>query len=525
MIQPPQRRSAGVRNKTGAILISLIFLLSACRSSLPQRPSEAETAAELLRQTLAALPHPPTPGPDSATLLPSSAGEENLPTYAPPTPFPQSAEGSYRYLTRPGDTVPALAARFEVSSEEISRQLNAPPDAYLPPGTSLEIPARLEEVSSSQLLLPDAELVYSPAAGDFDLQGTVREYGGFLSTYQEEIRGTDHPVPGSAIVEKVARELSVNPRLLLGIIELRSGWLSGSPPGASGEKYPLGFFISGREGLYEELRIAATQLNVAYYGWRSGDFTTVKYQGGGKLRLDPTLNAGTAAIIHLFSLFYSPDQIPEILDPDQGFPLLYHNLFGDAWARSASSPPLLPPDLRQPALSLPFSRGEKWGFTGGPHLAWNAGTPWGAVDFSPVTGEKECAVSTRWVTAPAAGKIVRAADNAAALDLDGDGNEGTGWVLIFFHLADQDLIPEGSLVQADQPIGHPSCQGGVTTGTHVHLARKYNGEWLPADGPVPLVLSGWVVEAGERMYQGRMIQGDQVVSANPGGGEGSTIIR
>lgn len=525
MMKPPQRRFAGARKKTGAILIALIFLLSACRSSLPHRPSEAETAAELLRQTLAALPHPSTPGPGSATLVPSPAGEQYRPDYNPPTPLLQSADGSYRYLTHPGDTIPALAARFEVSSGEISRQVNAAPNAYLPPGTSLEIPALLEEVSSSQLLLPDSELVYSPAAGDFDLQGTIREYGGFLSTYQEEIRGMDHPISGSEIVEKVARELSVNPRLLLMIIEHRSGWLSGSRPGASEEKYPLGFFITGREGLYEELRIAATQLNVAYYGWRSGEFTAVKFQGGGKLRLNPTLNAGTAAIIHLFSLFYSRDQIPEVLDPAQGFPLLYHNLFGDAWTRAANDPLLLPPDLQQPALSLPFSRGEKWSFTGGPHLAWNAGTPRGAVDFAPVTGEKECAVSTRWITAPAAGRAVRSADNTLALDLDGDGNEGTGWVLIFFHLADQDLIPKGSWVQADQPIGHPSCQGGVTTGTHVHLARKYNGEWLPADGPAPLILSGWSIQAGERMYQGRMIKGDQVVNSHPGGGESSIIIR
>lgn len=510
--------------KTGLLLICLINLLSACHSPLPSQPSEAEVAAELLRQTLAALSHPSTPTPSSGVWLPTPGLELSPPAYAPPTPIPQSYSGSYHYLTRSGDTTLALAVRFDVDPREISSQVNVAPEAYLPPGTNLVLPTLPEEVSSSQLLLPDADLVYSPAAGDFDLSGTIREFGGFLSTYQEEV-GQGKLLIGSEIVDKVARELSVNPRLLLGLIEYRSGWLSGSPPGASREDYPLGFFITGREGLYEELRIAATQLNIAYYGWRSGEFTTVKFQGGGKLRLDPTLNAGTAAIIHLFSLFYSRDQIPEVLDTAWGFPPLYHNLFGDAWGRASNYPILLPPDLHQPTLSLPFSRGEKWSFTGGPHLAWNAGTPRGAVDFSPITGEKECAVSTRWVTAPAAGQVVRSADNTLALDLDEDGNEGTGWVLVFFHLADQDLIPESSPVSADQPIGHPSCQGGVTTGTHVHLARKYNGEWLPVDGPVPLILSGWIIQAGERMYQGTMIKGDLELNSHPGGGEGSTIIR
>ena len=45
------------------------------------------------------------------------------------------------------------------------------------------------------------------------------------------------------------------------------------------------------------------------------------------------------------------------------------------------------------------------------------------------------------------------------------------------------------LVETDDRIGHASCEGGVSTGTHLHFARKYNGEWVLADGPLPFVLS------------------------------------
>jgi len=111
------------------------------------------------------------------------------------------------------------------------------------------------------------------------------------------------------------------------------------------------------------------------------------------------------------------------------------------------------------------------------------------------------------------------------LDLDGDGFEQTGWVLFYYHVADLDRIQPHVQVSVDDPIGHPSCEGGNATGTHVHLARKYNGEWIPADGPVPFTLSGWTVHNGERTYQGSLIKDGVIVQASPGGAGISIITR
>ena len=56
--------------------------------------------------------------------------------------------------------------------------------------------------------------------------------------------------------------------------------------------------------------------------------------------------------------------------------------------------------------------------------------------------------------------------------------------------------------------------GGFSTATHLHIARRYNGEWLPADCnrcPVgadapPFVMSGWkVVGLGSQLYQGFLV--------------------
>jgi hypothetical protein len=74
-------------------------------------------------------------------------------------------------------------------------------------------------------------------------------------------------------------------------------------------------------------------------------------------------------------------------------------------------------------------------------------------------------------------------------------------------------------------IGHASCEGGMSTGTHLHFARKYNGEWVSADGPIPFVLSGWTVVAGEKPYQGKLVKGDKVITADLYGQLRSLIFR
>ena len=71
----------------------------------------------------------------------------------------------------------------------------------------------------------------------------------------------------------------------------------------------------------------------------------------------------------------------------------------------------------------------------------------------------------------------------------------------------------GEWITADDRMGHPSCEGGQSTGTHVHIARKYNGQWMLADGPIPFVLSGWRAYAGEKIYEGTMVRGDKTITA------------
>jgi hypothetical protein len=59
----------------------------------------------------------------------------------------------------------------------------------------------------------------------------------------------------------------------------------------------------------------------------------------------------------------------------------------------------------------------------------------------------------------------------------------------------------------------------------LHFVRKYNGEWVAADGPIPFVLDGWTIHQGSLPYEGTMTRDDKVVIADPVGQFKSVIIR
>jgi len=517
-----------MRRKNILWLVWLFFLPAlACNFPGLGRNAPGGISGEHLRQTLAA--QDTTVTPIQATTSPAT------PSQAPPSQATQSADVTpaptspppagtyYDYTVNSGDTPAALAGRFGVELAEIPLPPGAAAENFLEPGLKLSIPNRLSETTSARQLLPDSELVYSSGSAGFDLPGYIQEAGGYLSAYHEVVDQED--LNGAQIVQRVADELSVNPRLLLAILEFRSRWVSGQPADQRAVDHPIGFYVPNRSGLYQEIMITATQLNVAYYGWRQGTFTSIKYNQGVSQRVDPTLNPASAAVQHLFALLNRQGDWTEALYGQENFTGLYQQMFGDAWGRAASIGPLFPPGLAQPSMELPFVPGERWSLTAGPHPSWNAGTPRGALDFSPVTGEAVCAISRAWVTAPGAGMVVRSSDHALALDLDGDGYEQTGWVIFFYHLAGEGIPAAGSTVNLDTPLGHPSCEGGRATGKHVHIARKYNGEWVAADGPLPFTLSGWRAHADERNYYGTLERDGQIVTASPVGPQTSIIVR
>jgi murein DD-endopeptidase MepM/ murein hydrolase activator NlpD len=422
--------------------------------------------------------------------------------------------------------MPALSAHFGVAPEEISAQSPLPPSALIDPGTLLVIPDRLGETTPAVRTMPDSEVVYSATALDFDTATYADEMGGHLSSYRDYLMSTGS-ITGAEAVEKIAIENSVNPRLLLALIEYESQWVSGEPDNLAKEDYPLGNVNYYYKGLFRQLMWGVQALAEGYYGWRSGTLTELTFADGRTIRIQPELNAGTVALQYYFRQRYNGDydQWARAVDPNVGFPALYQNMFGDPWQRAATVDPLFPVGMANLQLALPFIPGQVWAFTGGPHSAWELQGAQAALDFAPSSDATGCLESPQWIVAPAPGLVTRSGPGVVVLDLDGDGYEQTGWVLLFLHVATQSRVQAGKFLSQDDLIGHPSCEGGIATGTHLHFARKYNGEWVLAEGPLPFDLDGWISHSGERPYKGSLTRGDQIIEACTCGSFETHIVR
>jgi murein DD-endopeptidase MepM/ murein hydrolase activator NlpD len=222
--------------------------------------------------------------------------------------------------------------------------------------------------------------------------------------------------------------------------------------------------------------------------------------------VNPTINAGTAGLQYLYALLLGYEQWNNAITAN-GVQETYIRLFDYPFFYSYD--PLIPPALTQPTLQLPFEKGEAWSFTGGPHGGWDNGSAWAALDFAPPSDALGCVQSDEWVVAVADGLIVRVGEGAVIQDLDMDGLEQTGWTVLYMHIETRDRIREGARVKAGDRIGHPSCEGGISTGTHLHLARRYNGEWIPADqSTIPFVMDSWTSVGTGSLYDGFLIRED-----------------
>ena len=450
----------------------------------------------------------PAPVADLATPTPLFELPEATPL---PVRSPHDPGALFAYVAQTGDTLPALAGHFNTTVEEIIAANPDLPDQIttLPPGYPLQIPAYYVPLTGSPFhILPDSEFVNGPTAVDFNIEDELLSRPGFLAELADfAYRRQRDPWD---VIDIIAKNYSIHPRLLITLMEYQTQALTKPFPEGEQDVYPMGVEDPRYDGLFWQLIWAAERLNDGYYGWREGTLADFELADGLLVRPDPWLNAATAALQYFFAGIYGQDDF-DLAVGTEGFIETYLQLWGDPYERAIDH---IPGSLQQPEMMLPFAAGSVWDFTAGPHYAWGTSLPWGALDFAPPSEESGCVLSNEWVTAPAAGVIARSGEATVVLDLDGDGDERTGWVVFMFHIEERNRIAQGTVVELGDQLGHPSCEGGRSTGTHVHIARRYNGEWLPSTGPLGFVLSGYVAGGGEVVYEGTLSRESRVVRAS-----------
>lgn len=497
------------------ILLWAAASLSCTRSAPGVEPWRASTPGQSPQNTKGnenSLPMPAARAPGAPILTP---------TPDPPLELPPIRTEPDEYIVQANDTLGQIARKYSVDLAALIEANHIDNPDRIEVGQVLTIPAAEPGPPGPDFkVIPNSELVYGPASAGFDLEKFVQSQNGYLKTYREELDGRTYT--GAEITARVAMEFSVNPRLLLAVLEYRSGWVTQAEPDEASRDYPMLYIDPNRKGLYRQLAWAANNLNRGYYLWRAGGIPAWVLQDGSVIPIANTLNAGTAGVQHFFSLLLGKDEWEQAVT-EPGLFAVYNQLFGYPFDYAIE--PLLPPGLKQPALQLPFEPGDEWSFTGGPHGGWGDGSAWAALDFAPPGPALGCVQKDEWVVAAADGLILRADLGAVVQDLDGDGLEQTGWTLLYMHIESRDRVRPGTFLKAGERIGHASCEGGVSTGTHLHLARRYNGEWIPADTSLPFNLDGWVSSGAGVEYNGFLSKDGVMIEAWAGRRDENQISR
>jgi LasA protease len=439
-----------------------------------------------------------------STPVPPTVVVRNTPAPTP-TRVPPDTTATV-YTVRAGDTLSRIAALYATTTESLMQINGLTNPDMLTAGQELQVSLNTELFGPATPLLPDSEVILGPGYSTFDLAGEIGRHPGLLAHYEEMVNGRS--MTGVEIVSLVARQYSVGPRVLLALLELRGGWLSNLTPDAGQQIYPLGYTRQTHwAGLYFQLCQAANALNIGFYGWWLDELWLIQTADGGFIQFSTDLNAGTAGVQKVLA-DTSATYETWIADLDR-FQQVYASLFGDPFSYAVE--PLIHPETDNASLELPWAKGQTWYYTGGPHPGWGSLGAFSAVDF--VTDEVflGCAISQGWVTASAPGLVVMSEDGMVLQDLDGDGDLGTGWVILYMHIASENRVPAGTWLETGQRVGHPSCEGGVSGASHLHIARRLNGVWIPTDHPQwPMSLSGWVPIPSEKAYSGTLVRDGEV---------------
>lgn len=492
------------------IAFALLMLgLPSCVRPGPQAPTPgpAPVAGTLAVATVDLIASVPLAA-QLGTPVPAYTGQ---PTPDAPHHDAAGAEGATgNHTVVAGETLGTIAQRYNTTVAALIELNGLTNPDVITVGQQLQVPGvEIRRIVSPEFkIIPDSELVYGPTAVDFDLRPFVAALGGRLTDYQEEVEG--QTMDGPAIVQLVAARHSVGPRLLLAALEHQSGWVTQADPPS--QPSIMGHAEAGAASLYRQLSWAANLLNLGYYGRQEGGLRSFNLGDDTQVTFAPTLNDGTAGVQRFLSSIdgTSADTWRASVGPD-GLFATYSRLFGNPFAYAYE--PLLPAGLVAPSLELPWAEGETWYFTGGPHGAWNSGSAWGALDFVPPGEQVGCVSSDAWVTAMAPGVVTRSGHGAVVVDLDAEGKEadgyaGSGWAITYMHLETRDRAAVGTRVLTGDRLGHPSCEGGFSNGTHLHVVRSYNGRWISADGDLPFNMSGWVSSGAGAEYDGYLTRGE-----------------
>jgi hypothetical protein len=238
-------------------------------------------------------------------------------------------------------------------------------------------------ITISEILLSDGQFVYGPNVNGFDVREYVFRQAPHLADYADDLYGR-------------SERYSINPKLVLTLLELSAGLMSGAKTPAVINN-PFGLTS---QGLIQQVEIISAAMTEAYYrhlnlysalppsqrnlpGFTLPDGTQVEAPAFAK--------AGTYALMAGLAKFQNASEFTRSVDPANpaGFRMTYMALFPGDDPLDESNQIRIPDEVQAAAapaglLQLPFLRGESWQFNG-VHDTYgrSSNNDMSSIDFSP----------------------------------------------------------------------------------------------------------------------------------------------
>ncbi len=281
---------------------------------------------------------------------------------------------------------------------------------------------------------------------------------------------------------------SVNPNLVLALMDMHSGILSRTS--LSDVSRPFAE-LSNAQGFNEQLQDVLSRLSKSFYQVRKEQ--EQQYQDKGFVSAKQS--AATLALQQLFATSQTPqvgkapsEQLEQLLKT-------YEQRFEQSLqTQQPQFESLTQASLAAPVMQLPWSLGYSW-IGGGSHGYDGSSWPHSSIDYAydwPQWGGQT------WSVRAAHGGTVSVLSSCQVRITD-----ASGWATTYYHLSNVNVY-NGQQVSANTHLGYYAsnksqalCEGGSSTGPHLHFSLLYNGYYQSLDG---VRLSNYEVNTGRYSY-------------------------
>ncbi|MET1256292.1 M23 family metallopeptidase [Aliikangiella maris] len=313
-------------------------------------------------------------------------------------------------------------------------------------------------------------------------------FGFDIEAYLE--KNAPHLVQHAETISHFAGRSSISPRVFIALMEQQTGILSRSDANDAEMAMPFGT-MSQEFGFIEQMRDVSERIAEAFYKGHS-------YAETGKNQKFTTDADAVKAVQMIFSHGFPTTELqPGSKEQVESFTEIFFSLFPEE--KNAKPEPSAPTTMSVPSsnlLAFPWRYGETW-YIGGSHTNTGSGSyPQSSLDANN-GGYWGSNLSNIVVAASAAGRV--RVYSRCNMEVFHNG----GWSTQYYHV-DNIQYNTGSYVNKGTGISNYAsnqnvalCEGGRSTGPHLHWSLKLNGQHYHLNG---VTISGYTVNTGRNSY-------------------------